>query len=67
MDAAMEARTRILVVEDNPLNRELVVDLLEAEGGSTDTARFSGASESWTAARPWRLVRRSALLSCLLP
>ena len=40
MDAAMEAKTRILVVEDNPLNREPVVDLLGAEGGSTDTARF---------------------------
>ncbi|MBI3779972.1 MAG: response regulator [candidate division NC10 bacterium] len=32
MDAATEAKTKILVVEDNPLNRELVVDLLEAEG-----------------------------------
>ena len=32
MDAAMEARTKILVVEDNPLNRELVVDVLEAAG-----------------------------------
>ena len=32
MDAAMEAKTRILVVEDNPLNRELAVDVLEAAG-----------------------------------
>jgi len=34
---------RILLVEDNPVNRELVVDLLEVEGHAVDIA-IDGAS-----------------------